>query len=82
MSVDSFLKAFLAPPPGDSPQDIKTRLLHWVAVANDPEKFIEDQSTHAVAAKRKSARQNLKRLAERHPDIAAELMKAREEGAI
>jgi len=79
-SVDSFLKAFLAPPPGDSPQDIKARLLHWIAVANEPHKFLTENNPHSVAAKRRSARQNLRRLAQRHPEIADQLMKERNQG--
>ena len=73
-STRVFLQTFLAPPEGKSPQDIKARLLHWIEVANSPEQFTGDPSAHTLAAKRRSARQNVKRLAERHPEIAAQLM--------
>ncbi len=72
--IDQFLNAFLVPPPGQSPQSIKDRCLHWIDVCNEPEKFTTEQNGHALAAKRRSARQCLRRLAERHPEIVAALM--------
>lgn len=81
-SVDTFLETFLEPPPGKSPQQIKARLLHWIELANHPERFSVDKSAIALAKKRRSARQSLKRLAERHPEIAAALLRERKPGAV
>jgi response regulator of citrate/malate metabolism len=79
--IDQFLKTFLSPPPGDTPKEIKERLLHWIAVTNEPQQFSNSEDAHAIAATRRSARQNLKRLAQRHPDIATDLMNERKQGA-
>ena len=73
--VQEFLSAFLTPPPGDSPAAVKQKMLHWIEVANHPEQSSSDQSPHAIAALRRNARQNLRRLAERNPAVMQELLK-------
>jgi hypothetical protein len=74
-SVDAFLKAYLKPPKGNSPQKIRERFLHWVEVTNHPENFTSGDDNPAVLSKkRRSARQCLKRLALRHPDIVEQLL--------
>jgi hypothetical protein len=75
MDVQKFIDQFLILPSGKSPAAIRDRFEHWREVHSHPEKYTEDQSPHALAAKRKSARQCLRRLAERHPDIAASLVR-------
>jgi hypothetical protein len=77
--VDRLLQTFLVPTSGRSPQSVRDRFKHWITVYSHPEKFTEDRSPHALAAKRKSARQCLKRLADRHPEVAAALMSEREQ---
>lgn len=69
-NLDDFLKKFLKPTKGKSPEQIKQKILHWLDIANNPEAF---DSTDA-AARRKSARQNVCRLVKQYPDIAAEIM--------
>ena len=54
-TIQTFIEKFLIPTPGKSPQAIKDRILHWVEVANHPEKFTSTQDIHAIAAKRKNA---------------------------
>lgn len=78
-TIQTFIEKFLIPTPGKSPQAIKDRILHWVEVANHPEKFTSTQDIHAIAAKRKNARQCVKDLAARHPDIIAVLSAERTE---
>lgn len=77
-SAQEFLTRFLPPPSGQSPEAVRARFKHWVEVYAHPEQFTEDHSPHALAAKRKSARQCLRRLAERHPKIADALLEERE----
>lgn len=73
-SVQDFLNTFLKPPKGDSPKDIAQRIRHWIDVANNPEQYVQDQHPLVVATRRKSARQNLRKLIERHPHIAEQIM--------
>jgi hypothetical protein len=73
-SLDSFFQTFLRPPTGTSPQDITAKILHFIDVANNPAQYSDDHSTHALRAKRRSARQSLRRLALKHQALAAQLM--------
>ena len=73
-SLDSFFQTFLRPPTGKSPQDISAKILHYIDVVNNPEQYSEDHSTPALRAKRRSARQSLRRLALKHQALAAKLM--------
>jgi hypothetical protein len=73
-SLDSFFKTFLRPPTGTSPQDITAKILHFIDVVNNPAKYSDDNSTHALRAKRRSAKQSLRRLALKHQELAAKLM--------
>jgi hypothetical protein len=74
-SLDTFLQAFLKPPTGTSPEDIVARLRHYIDVANNPSQYSDDHSTDALRAKRRSARQNLRRIALKYPHIAAQLLR-------
>lgn len=73
-AIDTFLNNFLTPPPGSSPKDIKDRLLHWIEIANHPEVGTADPTPHTIAQRRRKARQNVRRLALRHPAVADQLM--------
>jgi len=73
MNIETFLTEFLdKTPKGNS---IADRIRHWIAVYENPQSFTTDASPYAVAAKRKAARQNLKRLAARHQAVAEQIMR-------
>jgi hypothetical protein len=74
-SVDSFLAAFLSPPSGSTPQDIISKIRHQIDVVNHPEEHSSDTSIPALRAKRRNARQSLRRLVLKHPEIAAQIMR-------
>lgn len=79
-AIDIFLAKFLVPPKGDSPEEIADRIRYWIEVANHPEKFVKDDSSpYAVSAKRRTARQNLRRLVSKHSQVAAQIMRESEE---
>ena len=75
MNVDvaAQLRRFLPPPTGTSPEAIKDRIMHWFAIAKHPEKHVESSNLHTIAAKRKAAKQNLRKLIVWYPQIAAEI---------
>jgi hypothetical protein len=73
-SVDTFLRAFLSPPSGSTPQDIINKIRHYIDVANNPAQYSSDTSIPALRAKRRNARQSLRRLVLKHPEIAAQIM--------
>jgi hypothetical protein len=75
-SIDTFLQTFLHPPTGTSPQDILAKLRHHIDVANNPAQYSTDTSVPALRAKRRNARQALRRLAKNHPLLAEQLMRA------
>jgi hypothetical protein len=78
-TVQSFMEAFLKPPKGNEPEQIAARIRHWTDVANDPASFVDgDKSRPAVSAKRRSALQNLRRVIERHPQSAEQMMRESE----
>ena len=70
----NFIQSFLTQPTGTSPEEIKLKILHWVGVANSPQDYVKDaDNRYEVAAKRKTARQNVQRLAARHPNVVAQI---------
>ena len=77
--IKEFTDKFLNLPKGDSPEQIEARIRHWVDVANHPEAFTNgDTSPYSISAKRRSARQNLRRLLQRHPEVAKTIMQESE----
>jgi hypothetical protein len=76
--VEQLLNRFLTPPKGRSPEEVKEKILHWIDAHNDPAKYTKDPSPYGVAAVRKKARQNVRRLVMRHPSIAAQIQPMRE----
>ena len=73
--IDRFFQTFVRPPTGKSPEDILAKLRHYIDVANDPSTYATDKSAFAVRAKRRNARQAIRRLVQRHPEIAAQMMR-------
>lgn len=74
-SVGAFLARYITPPSGRSPQTTKSRIMRWIQIANNPEQVASPNTTEKDIAKlRRKARQNVRRLAEAHPDVAAEIM--------
>ena len=73
--LDGFMERYLSAPQGSSPEQIVARIRHWIHVANHPEQFVNgDTSRYAISAKRRSARQNLRRLLKSYPAIAEQVM--------
>lgn len=72
-SIRELLK-FLTPPKGSGPEVLIEKIKHYIAVCNHPEQFSADRSPYAVAAKRRGARQNIRRLLKSHPELASVLM--------
>ncbi len=77
-TLDSFCEKFLQPAKGDSPEQIANRIRHWIEVCNRAEEFCQDSSPYALSAKRRSARQNLRRLVKKHPLIAEQIRREAE----
>jgi hypothetical protein len=69
-AVDRFISKYLNPPPGKTPRDIKTRLQHWISVANNPSQLISGSDACELANVRRKARQNVRRLLQQHPELA------------
>jgi hypothetical protein len=68
--IDSFFTA----PQGNSPEEIIKRIQHWVGIANNPAASSPvDADKYAIAAKRRSARQNATRLMKRYPELTKQL---------
>ena len=80
--TQALLSHFITPPKGTSPAAIKDRILHWLDVSTNPQNHIMDSSAYAVAARRKTARQNLRKLILKYPSLAAELKRERESEGI
>jgi hypothetical protein len=75
-TTDDFLQAFLTKAPARSSQSIKDRMLHWQHVANNPGIYLKngDVGKAAEAARKKVAMQSLRKLIDRNPEIAAQLL--------
>ncbi len=74
-SVDTFLRTFLSPPKGSSAQEIYAKLRHHIDVANNPAQYSSDTSVLALRTKRRNARQSLRRMVLKHPEIAEQFMR-------
>lgn len=73
--VHSLISKFLAPTPGRSPDKIKSLILRWIAVANDPATIAPpNASAKDIAELRRKARQNVRRLATKYPAVAASII--------
>ena len=73
VEADLFLQKHLNPPPGKPAPDVTERILHWLAVANNPNIVAPATSAANIANVRRKARQNLRRLVLRHPEVAAQV---------
>lgn len=71
--VDAFLSRHVLPPPGKTAEDVKARILRWIDIANDPTLATQDHSPQNIADLRRKARQNVRRLVQKHPDAAAQI---------
>jgi hypothetical protein len=71
--VARFISKHLNPPPGRTPQDVKSRLLHWISVANNPSVLTSETNAKVLANMRRKARQNIRRLVLQHPDVASQI---------
>jgi hypothetical protein len=71
------MKKFLAIA-GESPEDIKEELLLLREKVRTPESFTDDTHPDALNKFRRNARQSIRRIMERHPDIAARVMQEAE----
>ncbi|MBW4039208.1 MAG: hypothetical protein HIU91_10100 [Acidobacteria bacterium] len=73
--VQQIIDTFLAPAPRRSPETIKENIIHWMKIANSPSQHAAPSaSAEAVAYLRLKARQNVRRLAAKHPEVAAEII--------
>lgn len=73
--VHQLINKYLVPAPGRSPDKIKSRLLHWIAVANDPATFAPaNASAKDMAKLRHNALQNIRRLAAKYPAVAVNII--------
>lgn len=82
IDIDNLINSFLTPPKGKSPGAIKDRIQHWIDIANFPEKHVDDPTNrYAVAAIRRSARQNARKLIRRHPELALEIQNEEQRSA-
>lgn len=68
-----FLSRVLRRTPSNSPEAIKERLKFWIERANDPQIYSTEKTRLAIADVRRKARQNVRRLATRHSEVAAQL---------
>jgi hypothetical protein len=71
--VDRFIAKHVHPTPGKSIQNVHSRLQHWIEVANNPPQFTSSLDAKDLSKVRSHARQNIRRLVLRHPNIAAQL---------
>jgi len=73
--ASAFVAKFFKSPKGNSPQQIKAKLQHWIDVANSIEQLYPGHNRFEKAALRRNARENARKLAKRHPDIAEEILR-------
>lgn len=73
--VHQLISRYLVPAPGRSPDRIKQCILDWMRKANSPALFAPpNASAEAIAELRRKARNNVRRLAAKHPTVLAEIM--------
>jgi hypothetical protein len=80
-TLDSFFQKFIRPLTGTSPQDLLSKAHHLIDVVNDPAQYAVDTSPFALRAARRSARQSLRRLMLKRPEVLKQIMAAKNEAA-
>jgi hypothetical protein len=78
--IEKFIRIAFTPPTGSNPADIREKILHWVEVANHPELHTTEQTPAVARELRRKGKQNARRLALRHPEIAAQITRELEAG--
>ncbi|MES2391038.1 MAG: hypothetical protein V4555_05315 [Acidobacteriota bacterium] len=75
LDTKALLRSFLDKPLSRSTEDIEHRIIHWMTVVNNnnPSECVDKRDRYAIAAKKKTALQNLTRLITKHPTIAAKV---------
>jgi hypothetical protein len=73
--ASAFVVKFFKSPKGNSSEQIKAKLRHWIEVGNSVEQMSPGYNRFEIAALRRNARENARKLATRHPQIAEELMR-------
>ncbi len=77
--VEVFLQKFLKTPKGTSPEVISQKIKYWLTVANNPERYFPDANTAELKYRViRNARQNVRRLARKHPNLLSELAREME----
>ena len=71
-AIEKFLTDFLTPQ-STTQQPLIDRARHWLAVAKSPETYHPDADLFELAHRRRNARQNLRRLLNKHPELIAAL---------
>ena len=69
-SVEAFFSAFDTPPKG---KDILSKAQHWLAAFQSPEHFHPQATEIERQHYRRLAKQNLRRLLNRHPELLSKL---------
>lgn len=80
VTVAQFILQHL-PIPKDSPESIVENIIKWIGVANNPAKFYQDAGDYELRARRRNARQNVRRLLSRHPALVPMVAKLMGEDA-
>lgn len=65
VEVDSFLQQFLS----DVPKLVPDKIKHWLYVANNAALVYPDAEAAELKRRRRNARNNVRRLAAKHPDL-------------
>jgi hypothetical protein len=84
--IDQFIGQYIAKPKGSSPESLADNVCKWLAVANDPKQFHPNADEFELRYRRRNARQSVRRILGKHPElvpVVAKLMegKATEQAA-
>ena len=69
VEINRFLSQFLTTPKGTSKQPVIDRARHWVAVLQSPAEFYPQADEYELRHRYRQAKQNLRRLLNRHPEL-------------
>ena len=78
-AVEQFLSKFLTAPTGKSPNDLAGKVAHWVSVCNDPQQFYSNADAFELRYRRRNARQNIRRVLSKHPELVATVTRVMQE---
>ena len=80
--IEQFLEKYLTAPKGTSHHNFVEKIAHWISVCNHPEQFYPKADPFELRVRRRNARQNIRRLLNKHPELISSVTQYMQESQV